>query len=426
MLSVFADKEVSLEQILMPWHKRVLSSSWTNLCSAPRGIADAHWRNCPQFQMINVGAAPTVVSAFLSYAERDVQRNKRHMSAADPPSGLGAEERPLLSLYVMKSKVPERRYVGTLSPHCEEYVAHSVVTNAWCVSTRWTLEPGDVYAVLAVMAEGTTHEVPLRLTLYSEPDVAPSIMCKPLSAANEWHLTALDGVTDSQGLTQVELLPQAGDGPAGGSVQAALVMEAGAPEAFCSIATELDRVPHKMLVKYQQQQAVLSVPFTVGSTYTMTTRCINQSQQPVRNTSIKLLLYSERPLLAMPQPGSTLERASPKALDTFVCKNTADNIIYGEEKEPDDAKRQVSAAEQAEQVQHDPTVLQAVIKDLEEQRDLLASFASAELKGKPAAVVEELRNANNDLRDRLKALGQELKQAKVMAANAAAAATRQG
>ena len=28
-----------------------------------------------------------------------------------------------------------------------------------CVSARWTLAPGGVYSILAVMAEGTNHEV---------------------------------------------------------------------------------------------------------------------------------------------------------------------------------------------------------------------------------------------------------------------------
>jgi len=365
--------------------------------------------------MINVGDKPTTVSAFLSYAERDLQRNKRHLTTADPPSGLGADERPLLSLYVMKSKVPERRYVGVLSPYVEEYVAHSVVTNAWCVSARWTLEPGDVYAVLAVMAEGTTHEVPLRLTLYTPPDDATQIMCKPLTPANEWHVTALHGHTDAQGLSQIELLPSAAEGTSS-LVQAALVMETETPEAFCSIATELDRVPHKMLVKYQQQQAVLSVPFAAGSMYTMTTRCINQRQEPVRNTPLKLLLYSERPLQATPQPGAGLSLAPNKMLDTLVSKATADQIIYGDEGHPEDSKRQVTDAEKEKEEQNDPTVLHAVISELEEQRDLIAAFAKSELKGEPDPQMERLRAANNELREQAQNLNLELKRAKAIVA----------
>ena len=38
VLAVFADKEVTLEGELQPWSKRVVSSAWTKLCSAPRGI----------------------------------------------------------------------------------------------------------------------------------------------------------------------------------------------------------------------------------------------------------------------------------------------------------------------------------------------------------------------------------------------------
>ena len=59
----------------------------------------------------------------------------------------------LLGLYVMKPSVPDQRYVGTLSPNVEEYVAHAVITNSWCVSAKWSLEPGDVYAIIAVMYE---------------------------------------------------------------------------------------------------------------------------------------------------------------------------------------------------------------------------------------------------------------------------------
>ena len=51
------------------------------------------------------------------------------------------------------------RYVGVLSRYVEEYVADSTFSNAWCVSARWTLAPGGVYSILAVMAEGTNHEV---------------------------------------------------------------------------------------------------------------------------------------------------------------------------------------------------------------------------------------------------------------------------
>ena len=63
--------------------------------------------------------------------------------------------------YVMKSHdTPDKRYISTLSPQVENYVTHSAITNAWCVQAGWSLEPGEVYYVLCVMAEATTHEVP--------------------------------------------------------------------------------------------------------------------------------------------------------------------------------------------------------------------------------------------------------------------------
>ena len=88
--------------------------SWTKLCSAPRGIADAHWRNCPQFQTVNVGKEPVPMNVFLSYGDRDMLRNQRHTTTTDAPNGLGADDSPTLSLWVMKSTVPDRRYVGYL------------------------------------------------------------------------------------------------------------------------------------------------------------------------------------------------------------------------------------------------------------------------------------------------------------------------
>ena len=58
------------------------------------------------------------MNVFLSYGERDMLRNKRYTTTTDAPNGFGAEEHPLLSLYVMKSTMPDRRYVGVLSPSC--------------------------------------------------------------------------------------------------------------------------------------------------------------------------------------------------------------------------------------------------------------------------------------------------------------------
>ena len=429
VLAVFADKEVKIEQSLSPWHRRIMTSSWTPLCSAPRGIADGLWRNCPQFQLINVGSAPTTVSAFLSYAERDIARNRRHTTVSDPPGGMGAEERPLLSLYVMKSKVPDKRFVGTLSPYVEEYVAHSVITNSWCVSTRWVLEPGDVYAILAVMAEGTTHEVPLRLTLFTQPEASGEVLLKPLSAAAEWHVSVLEGRTDESGCTQLELLPQgnADGGGAGSSTQAALVMETGEPTAFCSIATDHEGVPHKMLTKYQQQQAVLSVPFTTGSYYTMTTRCINSSQENLKQVNVRMYLYSTRPMQASPLRDNLY--VDHKATRHLVCRSTAADVVYGEEGEPEDLRRQESAGSQAEELQRDPKVLQAVIGELESQRDSLFEFNREALKGGgEAAVLERMRSDNQQLMADKAAIEAQLREARALAAasGASAAAAAKG
>ena len=276
-------------------------------------------------------------------------------------------------------------------------------------------------------------QVPLRLAFYTPPDAAANVSCTPLGMANEWHLIALEGRTDEHGLTQLEIespieiqSPSMGaEGPSARSffrgggveaVQAALVMESDAPDAFCSIATELDRVPHKMLQKYSQQQAVLPVLFTAGTTYTMTTRCINQRQEPVRDTAVRLLLYSEKPMHASPVQGSSLHAMPKTALDGFVSRATAEPIVYGHAGIPDDCKRQVSAADKKADVQQDPTVLHAVIEELEEQRDSIASFARAELAGEIDPQLEALRLTNRELRAKVDDLALELKQAKTIAA----------
>ena len=407
VLAVFADQPVELLGELTPWNKRVITSSWTPLCSAPRGIADGRWRNCPQFQLINVGAQPTTVYAFLSYAERDIARNKRHTMVTDPPGGLGAEERSLLSLYVMKSRVPDRRYVGTLSPHVDEYVAHSVITNSWCVSAKWQLEPGDVYAVLAVMAEGTTHEVPLRLTLYSDPIDAGDVLLKPLSDASEWFINVFEGKTDENGMTIVDLLPQ-GDGSkqkaAAGSTQATLVLETSAGDAFCSITTEIDGNPYKMLPRYQQSQAVLSVPLTAMERYTMTTRCINAQKQPLVNHQVKLIMYSTRQMQTQAAPEQQIIMF-PKADDHYVSKGSSALVVYGGEPEggePEDAKRQQLSGDKGnEAIQHDPAVLIKVIEELEEQRDSLEKYVKDDLKKTPPVVLEDLRKEKQELKNQL-------------------------
>ena len=206
------------------------------------------------------------------------------------------------------------------------------------------------------------------------------------------------------------------EGPSGAAVQAALVMESDAPDAFCSIATEVDRAPHKMLQKYSQQQAVLPVLFIAGTTYTMTTRCINQRQEPVRDTAVRLLLYSEKPMHASPVQGSSLHAMPKTALDGFVSRATAEPFVYGHAGIPDDCKRQVSAADKKADVQQDPTVLHAVIEELVEQRDSIASFARAELAGEIDPQLEALRLTNRELRAKVDDLALELKQAKTIAA----------
>ena len=273
-------------------------------------------------------------------------------------------------------------------------------------------------------APSTSPQVPLRLAFYTPPDAAANVSCTPLGMANEWHLIALEGRTDQHGLTQLEIQspieiqsPSMGaEGPSGAAVQAALVMESDAPDAFCSIATEVDRAPHKMLQTYSQQQAVLPVLFTAGTTYTMTTRCINQQQEPVRDTAVRLLLYSERPMHASPVQGSSLHALPKTALDGFVSRATAETVVYGHAGLPDDCKRQVSAADKKADVQQDPTVLHAVIEELVEQRDSIASFARAELAGEIDPQLEALRLTNLELREKVHGLVLELKQAKTIAA----------
>ena len=100
---------------LQPWTKRVITSSWSSLACAPNSIVDANWRNCPQFQLINMGEKATPVRALLSYGERDEMLNKRHLQTFDQQMS-SAEERPMLSMYVMKANVPDKRFIATLSP----------------------------------------------------------------------------------------------------------------------------------------------------------------------------------------------------------------------------------------------------------------------------------------------------------------------
>jgi cell division protein FtsB len=100
---------------------------------------------------------------------------------------------------------------------------------------------------------------------------------------------------------------------------------------------------------------------------------------------------------------------SVTALDGFVSRATAEPIVYGHAGIPDDCKRQVSAADKMADVQKDTTVLHAVIEELEDQRDSIASFARAELAGEIDPQLEALRLTNRELRAKLDDLALELK-----------------
>lgn len=412
VLSVFADREVSLDGELQPWTKRTISSSWSALACAPNSIVDANWRNCPQFQLINMGEKTTPVRALLSYGERDEMLNKRHLQTFDQQMA-SAEERPMLSMYVMKANVPDKRFIATLSPQVDNYVCHSLVTNSWCVQAKWDLEPNNVYAVLAVMAEGTTHEVPLRLTLFTQPDLdTGTVIAQPLTPAAEWDLTALQGLTDQNGGNTLTVTPEGT-----GQCQATLVIETEETAAFCSISTMVDDQPYKQTPTYAQKQAVLSVPLEGGKAYTMATRCITQRQEAIKNGSIRLLLYTTAPLKVEPAPGQQLA-VSLEAAEKMVCSVTAPRITYGEEGVPEDSKKPAAEAEDEDQ-SYDPKVVEAVMTELETQRNNLYAFCQAELKSEPPAILEELRKANDDLKSKVETLRSE-------AANAKAISERQG
>eukprot|EP00965_Chrysotila_dentata_P202376 6181090-Pleurochrysis_carterae.AAC.6 len=323
-LAVFADQPVSLEGQLANWQKRIITSSWTPLCCAPRSISDARWRNCPQFQLINMGTEPTTIRALLSYGERDAALNARYANTVDA-SPASADERPMLSMYVMKNNVPDRRYVGNLSPQADNYVCHSMVTNSWCVQCKPRLEPGNVYALLVVMAEGTTSKVPLRLTLYSSPELDDgTVLAKPLSTSAEWHVSFVKGYTDANGMTVVDMLPTEGN------TQVTAVLESEDASAFCSIATTTGGVPHKQTPTYAQKSAVLSVPLVSGEKYTMVTRTITQRQEPIRQGEARLYVYSSRALQLTPAANQQL-RIDEDEASKIVSRQTADKVIYGEE-----------------------------------------------------------------------------------------------
>ena len=357
VLSVFADREVALDGELQPWTKRVITSSWSSLACAPNSIVDANWRNCPQFQLINMGERPTPVRALLSYGERDEMLNKRHLQTFDQQMS-SAEERPMLSMYVMKANVPDKRFIATLSPQVDNYVCHSLVTNSWCVQSKLELEPGNVYAVLAVMAEGTTHEVPLRLTLFTQPDLdTGTVVEQPLTPDSEWHLTALQGFTSADGSNTLSVGCEAPDGH---PVQATLVIETEEAAAFCSISVSVNDQPYKQTPTYAQKHAVLSMPLVGGSTYAMTTRCITQRQEPIKSGPMRLLLYSTAPLKVEPAAGQQLA-VSIEAAEKMVSDLTSSRITYGEECVPEDTKKPEPVEESEEQsLMHDIEVVQGV------------------------------------------------------------------
>jgi len=416
VLSVFADREVALDGELQPWTKRVITSSWSSLACAPNSIVDANWRNCPQFQLINMGEKPTPVRALLSYGERDEMLNKRHLQTFDQQMS-SAEERPMLSMYVMKANVPDKRFIATLSPQVDNYVCHSLVTNSWCVQSKWDLEPGNVYAVLAVMAEGTTHEVPLRLTLFTQPDLdVGTVVEQPLTTDSEWHLTALQGFTSADGSNTLSVGCEAPDGH---PVQATLVIETEEAAAFCSISVSVNDQPYKQTPTYAQKHAVLSMPLVGGSTYAMTTRCITQRQEPIKNGSMRLLLYSTAPLKVEPAAGQQLA-VSIEAAEKMVSDLTASRVTYGEECVPEDTKKPEPVEESEEQsLMHDIEVVQAVMHELEEQRNNLFAYSKADGKEGPPAILEDLRKKNEELKGKVESLRAE-------AANAKAMSERQG
>ena len=131
----------------------------------------------------------------------------------------GTPDMPVYPLSCMHIRVSRDAQNSNLSPahasalaaQVDNYASHSVITNSWCVQAKWDLDPGDVYSVIAVMAEPTTHEVPLRLTVFYPPELEKaSIISKPLSPLAEYFCSAVKGVTDSSGFVSLELMPQVG------------------------------------------------------------------------------------------------------------------------------------------------------------------------------------------------------------------------
>mmetsp|Transcript_8106 Transcript_8106/g.20105 ORF Transcript_8106/g.20105 Transcript_8106/m.20105 type:complete len:1749 (-) Transcript_8106:113-5359(-) len=409
-LTVFADQQVSIEGELLPWQRRVISSSWSPLCSSPNSIADIAWRNSPQFQLINMGASRSPVHAMLSYAERDDELSKRHLQPVDKGPALGASSSPTIALYVMKANLPDKRFVGALSPQVENYVSHSLVTNSWCVQTKWDLDPGDVYALIAVMSESPKHQVPLRLTIYYPPELEfASIVAKPLSTSAEYYCSVVKGATDDTGCAKLDLTPQES-----GSVQATLVVDAmGNDAVFCSIATySSDGVLHKQTSTFSQRSAVLTTAFPAGSgSYSMKAKFITQRQDPVRGQQIRILLYSTRPMQASAAVGQKLA-LDYEASNSFVSRSTAGAIDYGEEVSAEHALASVRAHKEDEaELDASPAVIYEVMNELEQQRDTLYSFTRSQLNDEPPAILESLRRQNEELRREQQTLQEDLAKA---------------
>ena len=341
-----------------------------------------------------MGTTAAPVRALLSYGERDAALNKRHTQAVDAGgSSLSAssstsgrpEEKPMLSMYVMKSHVPDKRFIGTLSPSVDNYVCHSLVTNSWCVQSAWNLEPGDVYSVLCVMGEPTTHEVPMRLTLFTDPGVDEgAVLLNPMTPANEWKLTALAGVTDTEGMTAFELVPD----PNAMNTQATVVLECENEKAFCSITTAVradggqPRL-HKQTPTYAQRSAVLSVPLTGGETYVVQTRCITQRQESIQGGKVKAYVYAQHCDVKTDVAGAdgkpTMDWASAESM---VSADTYAKLSYGEEGVPDDMHRQKDEGEEKEEDKFDPEVMQKVLGELEQQRDNLYALEAGSTRSR--------------------------------------------
>ena len=327
----------------------------------------------------------------------------------------------MLSMYVMKSHVPDKRFIGTLSPSVDNYVCHSLVTNSWCVQSAWNLEPGDVYSVLCVMGEPTTHEVPMRLTLFTDPGVDEgAVLLNPMTPANEWKLTALAGVTDTEGMTAFELVPD----PNAMNTQATVVLECENEKAFCSITTAVradggqPRL-HKQTPTYAQRSAVLSVPLTGGETYVVQTRCITQRQESIQGGKVKAYVYATQHCdvktdVAGADGKPTMDWASAESM---VSADTCAKLAYGEEGVPDDMHRQKDEGEkEKEEDKFDPEVMQKVLGELEQQRDNLYAYSKAELNSEPPAILESLREQNNASKARVAELEKKLASASVASA----------